>query len=223
MKTFILVTSLLLASLLSFAQLKGSGKTISKNYSFENFDKIYFDDLDGKIEIEVGKPFGISVVIDDNLENILSIEENTPDKVLQVKFLNNKNNWRYIENTNIKIKITLPKIIEIKNNGNSKVSINNIIGKFLKIENSSNGDLDINGEIESLAIKNQSNGTLNAKKLIAKNAEIKCKGNGSITVNVSENITAKVSGNGSVKNIGKAKFDCNSTKTGNGSLINNNN
>ena len=52
---FIISIVLALASTFAHAQLKGSGKTVTKTYNYKNFDKVYFEDLDGKIKVEVGK------------------------------------------------------------------------------------------------------------------------------------------------------------------------
>lgn len=81
--------------------------------------------------------------------------------------------------------------------------------------------MNVTGNILKLDIENKGNGNLNAKKLVAKEASIVCKGNGSVVVNVIEKISAIARGNGNVKNIGEAKFDNNSSKSGNGALINN--
>lgn len=204
---------------LTSAQLRGSGKTITRSYDFKNFDKVYFKDLDGKLEIEIGKAFSITVTIDDNLESLFSISENETEHELTVCFKNNKNNRKYIEDTNFKIKITMPEASVIKNMGNSNLNIQNVIGRYFRIENTGNGDTKISGTTDSLDIVKSGNGNINAEILIAKKAVIKNTGNGDVTANVSEELTANLNGNGDIKNIGKAKFDNNSKKTGNGDLI----
>lgn len=221
MKTIITTIAFSLASLLANAQLKGSGKTITKTYEYKNFDKVYFENLDGTLEVEIGKPFSITVTIDDNLVNIFSITENTAEHELTLSFKDNWNNKKYIENTNCKIKITMPEASVIKNIGNSNLVITNVIGRYFRIENTGNGDTKISGSTDSFDVVKSGNGNISAEKLIAKKADIKNTGNGDVSVNVSEELTAQLNGNGDVKNIGKAKFDNNSKKTGNGDFINN--
>ena len=70
--------------------LNGSGKIISKTFDNKDFDKIELKDFDGKVEIEVGKPFSISIDIDDNLEKLLSVKENNGK--LKIEFEGNENN-----------------------------------------------------------------------------------------------------------------------------------
>ena len=220
MTKFILTITLTLLSTIAPAQLKGSGKTITKSYDYQNFDKIDFDDLDGKLEVEIGKPFSIAVTIDDNLLPLLSFDENQSDQSLSIFFKGNNNNKMYIEDTNVKIKITMPSATEIHHAGNSSLNVTNIDGSTFKLDNADNASTTLSGAIDQLEIKNHGNGIVNATKLIAEKATIKSSGNGNVTANVSDTITGKAVGNGSIYNKGKAKFDANSSKSGNGHLIN---
>ena len=221
MKTIITTIAILLISFLSHAQLKGSGKTLTKTYDYQNFDKVFFDDLDGKLEIEVGKPFSIFITIDDNLLDLLSVVEHSGNKTLTVSLKGNKNNKLYIEDTKIKVKITMPFISEVSNNGNSGLTITNINSKYFKSNNPVNGSTTLSGIVDNLEVSCSGNGVLNAKKLLVKNAKIKATGNGNAYVNVTEIITAKTSGNCTVINSGKAKFDSNSSSNGNSRFVNN--
>lgn len=219
MKTIITTIAFLVASMVANAQLKGSGKTITKTYDYNNFDKINLEDLDGKIEIEVGKPYEVSVTIDNNLVDLLTVNENKSNQSISLSLKGNYNNKMYIENTKIKIKISLPKLISIVHRGNSGLIIANYKGENLKINNSSNGSISIFGEVTILEIKNDGNGNIAAEKLITQNAKIKCTGNGNVKVNALQILEANASGNCSVFNTGKAKFSSNSAKSGNARLI----
>lgn len=220
MKIIITTIALLLATLVTNAQLKGSGKIIQTTYAFKNFDKVYFENLDGKLEIEIGKPFSISVTIDDNLVEIFSITENSNTQELTLSFKDNWNNKKYIENTNFKVKITMPAASLIKNIGNSNLMVTNVTGRYFRIENNGNGDTTISGSTDWLEVIKSGNGNIIAEKLIAKKGTITNTGNGDVTVNVSNVLSAQLNGNGDIKNTGKAKFDSNSKKIGNGDFIN---
>lgn len=219
MAKLIIAIVLTLTSTFANAQLKGSGKISTKNYDYKNFDKVYFEDLDGKIEIEIGKTWSVLITIDDNLESLLSFSENVSENELKIQFKGNKNNQMYVEYTNLKIKITMPEASVISNTGNSDLIVKNIFGRYFRLENTGNGESKISGTIDVLDIVKAGNGNVDASKLNAKKAELKSTGNGNLTVNVSEMLSARLTGNGDVINTGKAKFDSGSKKSGNGDLI----
>ena len=219
MTKLILAIMLIFASTFAHAQLQGSGKTITKNYDYKNFDKLSFEDLDGKIDVEIGKPWSISITVDDNLERLLSFSENVSENELKIQFKGNQNNKMYVEDTNLKIKITMPQVDVIKNVGNSDLSVINIFGRYFRLENTGNGESKISGMIDFLDIVKTGNGDINAGNLTATKADLKSTGNGNLTANVTKDLTAKLTGNGDIINKGKAKFDSNSKKSGNGALI----
>jgi Putative auto-transporter adhesin, head GIN domain len=200
MKNLILLFAILISSSTTFAQLRGSGKTVTKTYDYQNFNKVNFDDLDGKLEIEVGKPYSISITIDDNLVNLLTLIENADEKKLTIALKGNRNNKMYIENTKINVKITMPFLAEVSNNGNSGLIVTNIISKNFKSENPVNGSTTLSGTVDNLEVICKGNGNLNATKLSAKTANIICRGNGNAKVNVSGELKNARSGNGNIQN-----------------------
>ena len=200
-------------------QIKGSGKIVFKNYDFKNFDKIDFKDLNANIEVAIGKPWSVKIDIDDNLTDLLEFQNDAKSHTLKISFSGNRNNRLYIENTNIKIRITMPEASVITQQGNSDLSIVNVMGRYFRIENTSNGNARVSGQVDSLEVIHSGNGNVDAQKLKAKNATITSTGNGDVLVSASDGITASGSGNGDVINAGKAAFSKNATRSGNGKLI----
>lgn len=223
MKTIIFLSAMFITSLqTAFCQmgaLRGSGKVVIKTFDFKNFDAVELKDLDGKIEVEAGKAYGITIAIDDNLEPLLLINEK--NNILTIELNKNKNNRRYVENSNIKILITVPQLSKIKQAGNNDTYIAGVENKIFTIESSGNGNVVVEGTTENIDVEKSGNGNVEAGKLIARNAVIISIGNGDVKVNSSESFTANGSGNGDIKNIGKAKASANSIKIGNGKIINN--
>ena len=223
MKKLIILSALFVAGLqTAFCQmgaLKGSRTVVSKTFNFKTFDSIQLQDLDGKVEVEVGKTFSIKVSIDDNLEPLLLVEEK--NNTLRIVLDKNENNRRYVENSNIKITITVPQLSKISQSGNNETFVKGLQGKSFSIKCSGNANLTVEGNIENLTIEKEGNGDLVAGRLIANIVSVIAMGNGNVKVNASEFFTANGSGNGDIKNIGKAKASANSRKTGNGEIINN--
>ncbi len=219
MKKILITALLIIGSIHSFSQLNGSGNVINKTYDNSGFDKVYFNDLHGEIIIEIGKPFSVSISIDDNLEGLLNLSENKTEHELIISLKGNERNKMYIENTNIKIKITMPEASVIKNNGNSSLYISNILGRYFRLENNGNGGTKMTGTIDKLDIIKRGNGSVVANKLFAKTSEITSAGNGDILINVTGDVTVELSGNGDVKNSGGGRFIVKGKISGNGKLI----
>jgi hypothetical protein len=92
----IITLILTLVASITNAQLRGSGKTITKTYDYQNFDKLNFQDLDGTILVEIGKTWHVEVTIDDNLLPLLTFEEDKNEFLLKIFFKGNQNNKKYI-------------------------------------------------------------------------------------------------------------------------------
>ncbi|CAM3466356.1 Putative auto-transporter adhesin head GIN domain-containing protein [Flavobacterium longum] len=210
---------LLLISATIYSQTRGSGQLIERSYPYAGFDKIAIEDLAGQVDIEIGNTWSISVTIDNNLLPLLAFKENPGEYQLTVFFKGNRNNNMYLENTNVRIKITMPEASVIKNDSNAQVSVKNVKGRYLKLVNAENGDIQASGTVDVLDVISEGNGNVKAASLTAKTIEVSATGNGDITVRSTEKITAKTSGNGDVRNVGKAKYSTNSVATGNGNLL----
>lgn len=195
--------------------LVGSGKLITRDYSFNQFDKLRINDLNGKITVEVGKEFAISVTIDDNLLPLLAVDQE--NGTLIMKLTGNERNRMYIENTGILIKVQMPEISVLQHRSNSNTNVTGLVGRYFRLEHSGNGDVRLDGKIDKVDLIHSGNGDLNAEDFFINEAEIQKDGNGDAVINVSRSIQLRMSGNGNMKNKGQARYTILS-KTGNGDI-----
>jgi len=198
--------------------LRGTGKLISRTFDFKDFDKVSFEDFDGKIEVEIGKPFSIKVEIDENLEPRLEVKKGNNEGLLTIRLTGNYNGKLYLEDTRIKITVCLPEVSLIQHRGNTNMHISGVIGRYFRLENDGNGNVLIQGSIDELDIKKSGNGNVNAQKLIAKTAKVKSYGNGNVSVNSQISLVAHGTGNNSVLQFGQGKIDPMSGIIGNGEV-----
>lgn len=198
--------------------LRGTGKLITKTLDFRDFDKLSFDDLDGKIEVEIGKSFSVKIEIDENLEPLLEVKKESQEGVLSIGLKGNYNNKMYIEDTRIKVKVTMPEASVIQHRGNSSLQVTGIVGRYFRIENYGNGNATLQGTIDELDVKKNGNGEVKAQGLVAKTAKVKSYGNGNVRVNTQISLTAHGSGNNSVMQFGPGKIDPMSGIMGNGEV-----
>jgi hypothetical protein len=198
--------------------LRGTGKLISRTFDFKDFDKVSFEDFDGKIEVEIGKPFSIKVEIDENLEPRLEVKKGNNEGLLTIRLIGNYNGKLYLEDTRIKITVCLPVVSLIQHGGNTNMHISGVLGRYFRLENDGNGNVLLQGSIDELDIKKSGNGNVNAQKLIAKTAKVKSYGNGNVSVNSQISLVAHGTGNNSVLQFGQGKIDPMSGIIGNGEV-----
>jgi len=205
-------------SLAQKGPLRGTGKLISRTFDFKDFDKVSFEDFDGKIEVEIGKPFSIKVDIDENLESRLEVKKDHNEGLLTIRLAGNYSGKLYLEDTHIKIKVTMPEASLIQHRGNTNVHITGVLGRYFRLDNDGNGNVLLQGSIDELDIKKNGNGNVNSQKLIAKTAKVKSYGNGNISVNSQISLVAHGTGNNSVIQFGQGKIDPMSGIIGNGEV-----
>jgi Putative auto-transporter adhesin, head GIN domain len=204
-KLFVFISIITLAKMAGAQNgpLTGSGKIIKNTLSLNDFDKVEIKDLDGKVEIEVGKPFSVQTEVDDNLQPLLEVV--VKNGILLVYLKGNSNNRLYVENTHIRIHIALPEISVLEHNSNSDLVVNGIGGRYFRIRNTDNGSATINGAIEELDIIKRGNGNVRVDKLVAKHIKVLSSGNGSVFLNTDFPFNARSTGNGKIINSGKGK------------------
>jgi hypothetical protein len=200
------------------AQLFGSGKVIPREFGFKDFDKVNIEDFDGQVEIEIGKPFAIKIEIDENLEPKLKVSKDDAENQLNIILEGNKNGRLYLENTRIKIRISMPEASVLSHRGNTNVHVHGIAGRYFRLETTGNGDVFLSGSVDELDIKKSGNGGVKAEKLISKIAKVKSYGNGNVTVNSQISLKANGTGNCIIMQTGPGRIEPMSGVIGNGDV-----
>lgn len=190
-----------------FAQenpFKGSGKVKTFKYDFTDFNKISFYDVDGPVEIEVGKPFAIEVQINENFISIFDVKQE--NNQLNLTFRYTKDNNKYIQNMKLKVKISCPSLLELFHRGNSSISVTGINGADFAMINEGNGSATLAGTVKQLSLSKDGNGSITASNLFAETAKVKTDGNGSVFVNSSLQLSVERMGNGNVIQKGNGRI-----------------
>lgn len=199
--------------------LRGGKVMLQKNYTFQNFDKIEFRDLDGDIKVEIGRTWSVKVNIPDNLFPLLQVEKEEKENLLVVRLKGNERNNLYVEDSKISILITMPEASVIRNIGNQDVDVTGIVGRYFRAELKGNGNINLQGTIDELEIDHEGNGDIQAGKLLARLARVKMAGNGNIIVNSLLSLQANGRGNGNVVQLGPGSIHPLSGISGNGEVI----
>ncbi|MFY8127635.1 MAG: GIN domain-containing protein [Chitinophagaceae bacterium] len=208
MKKILIITSLIV----------GLNATAQKVYNnFKDFDKVVLNNINGSVVIETGKEHKIEVDGVPEDDSIINIEETRENRL--IISMKKGLGWEYTKNLNLKIKITMPGISKLYNNGNGNVTITNLVTRYLGVENDGNGDITLNGTIiDLLEIENSGNGDVKAKQIEAKKVNATKQGNGNIEIKTNANFDTKLSGNGNIINYGNGKAMI-LKQTGNGQVI----
>ena len=196
-KSPLLILALLVVSQITKAQNE------TKTYDFKNFDKVQIENVNGEVEIELGKSYSITVSGKDNAQEqvqIIKSEDNLLVK-LDSKFVSD---WKSIKV--IKVKIVMPEISKLFNFSNADVSVKNFVGRYFGIENTGNGNISVVGSVvDHIEIKNNGNGNLETKNIISKKVDISKSGNGDVNIRTDTDFNVEMNGNGDIVNYGKGK------------------
>lgn len=205
-KFFATIATAILLTLTSNAQggmnvLRGSGKLVNLTPEVVNFDKINIS-MHATTVVEVGKPYSISLDIDDNLVKLLDVKTGMFDKTLTIKFKSIKTGW--IESSNPVIRISVPTLTDFKQTWNGKTTINGVNGNNFRAENSGNGVVILRGsKIDNLDLLSYGNGEIDADDVTATVVKVKADGNNNTHFNATNSYAANMNGNGSIVNKGK--------------------
>lgn len=195
-------SSLLILALLFVSQIT-KAQNDTKTYDFKDFDKVQIDNLNGEVEIEIGKSYSITVSGKGNAQEQVQLTKSADKLLVNLvsKFITDWKNRKVV-----KVKIVMPEISRLFNFSNADVSVKNFTGRYFGIENKGNGNIAVAGSVvDHIEIKNNGNGNLETKNIISKKVDISKSGNGDVNIRTDNNFNVEMAGNGDTVNYGKGK------------------
>lgn len=195
-------SALLITALFFISQITKAQNDV-KTYDFTEFDKVQIQNINGDIEIEIGKSYSITVSGNEHAQKQVHITKSEGKLLVSLvdKFLND---WKNREV--VKVKIVMPEISNLFNYSNADVSIQKFAGRYFGIENKGNGNVLVSGSVvEHIELNNNGNGNLETRNIISKGVNISKAGNGDVSVRTDTNFYVEMNGNGDIVNYGNGK------------------
>jgi hypothetical protein len=188
----------------------------TRTYNLQEFNKVQIENINGEVEIELGKAYSIIITGKDNAQEQVQISK-LEDKLL-IK-LDNKFVTDWNKRKVVKVKIIMPAISKLFNFSNADINIQKIAGNYLGIENKGNGNISVAGfTLDFFEIKNNGNGNIETKNIISVKVDITKSGNGDVNVRTDANFNVSMAGNGDIINYGKGKAIINK-QSGTGKVV----
>ena len=215
-------------------KVRENGVQTTINRATESYDKIA---TAGSFNVELvsGKEGTINIKGDENI--ISHIVTEVIGNELKVYFEKNRS---YNYKQDITITIPFEEISEISFTGSGNMITKNAINatdfevkmagsgdctleinaKNIVANIAGSGNLKLSGIVENLEAKTAGSGDLNCNKLVSQNADVAVAGSGSLEVNCTNNLIAKVAGSGNIQYKGNPKI-IDSKVTGSGDISGN--
>ncbi len=208
--------SSLLILALFFVAVIAKAQSDLKTYDLKDFDKVQIENINGEVEIEMGKSYSITVSGKDNAQEQVQITKS--EDLLLVK-LDSKFVIDWKKRKAVKVKIVMPEISKLFNFSNADVSVQKFAGRYFGIENKGNGNVTVAGSVvDHIEISNNGNGNLETKNIISKKVDISKSGNGDVNIRTDSDFIVEMAGNGDVVNYGKGKAIINK-QSGTGKVV----
>jgi hypothetical protein len=243
-KLFLFVSSLIFILLVTAAcslmgggglggGVAGSGNLQTETREIDAFEAVSIEYPGAEIIIQQGNKETVEIVADDNLLPQLSTEVVSGRLIIE----NMETNWKSIVNPSqpVKIDITVKDLNEIELSapvgnmelnelqadtlklvlsGGAQIKLNGIQVNLLETDLSGAGDIQASGTANEINLVLSGLGNFDAAALNSNKATIELSGMGSATVRVEEDLTATLTGAGSIQYYGHPHVEKNVTGAG---------
>jgi Putative auto-transporter adhesin, head GIN domain len=172
--------------------IQGSGNVIKQSRTVAAFDRVEIRGI-GELTLRQG-PLSVEVEADDN---IIPLLESTVDngrltlKIRDNTSFRNINTLRWIVST--------PDLTEIDLSGLARVDATDIKTPYLAVSISGGGQVVLRGEAESQKVSISGLGDANLSELTGKRGIVEISGGGQAHINISDALSAKITGLGEIK------------------------
>ena len=177
--------------------VEGSGVAKTEPREVGEFDKIHLNGSPN-VNIVIGPERSVSVTADDNLLAVI-------DTVVEDGTLVIGGSEPFRTRLGVTVQITVPALTHVAVHGSGDVKVKGLDAEMFKAEIQGSGDISVAGRAEELDVEIQGSGDVKLDELAAKRAAVEVQGSGDSTINVSDELTVHVAGNGDVKYIGSPK------------------
>lgn len=92
--------------------------------------------------------------------------------------------------------------LEIASSGSGEISVANVEANNLKVTSAGSGEVKTAGRVDSQVVDISGTGSYQAEDLESQEAEVDVKGSGEATVNVTDELDARITGSGSIEYVG---------------------
>lgn len=178
----------------SFGKVQGSGNTVTEKREISDFKNI---DVSGifRVEIVAQKDFSLEIEADDNLLELITTE--VDGETLKIGHAK-----KFSTRQSITLRISAPNIENLDVSGVSKTNLTNLDNDSLKIDSSGASRIKIEGATKHLVIDTSGASKIDAKELSAAEVTVDASGASRAYVNVSEVLSADLSGASNVSYTG---------------------
>jgi len=172
------------------SSIRGSGQLVTKELDLAAFGKL---DVGGAfdVHVEFGGSQRVALTIDDNLVENMEIEVH--GDTLNLDYHKNCNPSR-----GSLVEITVPDLEGVAVHGAGDVEIEDFNGDRFEFKLSGAGDLTIDGQVDELEVRISGAGDVDARELIARDADVHISGAGDAKIHVTDRLRGRISGVGNL-------------------------
>lgn len=211
-------------------RIKGTGPTVTENFSIQNFDKVDLN-MDAEVNYTYASDYSVEVNAQQNVLDKMRIEG-----VSNVLFLTFKNNTNLLGHDKIIINVKSPEfrgvdisgsgcvnvrgsytsdIVTADISGSGKIDIQDIEVNRLNVDISGSGKITVlNGRADDVQSDISGSGKVYLENLEAKRVKTETTGSGRTNVWATESLFAQIIGSGSVYYKGNPTIDSDITGSG---------